>query len=54
MNPNHALEICHKENSESEQRTMHALGEDFDTTELRRVRASSETIDLRSLEFGPY
>ena len=32
---------------------MHALGEYFDTTELRRARASSKTIDLRTLEFGP-
>ena len=32
---------------------MRALGKDFDTTELRRARASSETIDLRTLEFGP-
>ena len=32
---------------------MHALGEDFDSTELRRTRASSETIDLCTLEFGP-
>ena len=32
---------------------MHALSEDFDPTELRRERASSETIDLRTLEFGP-
>ena len=45
--------ICHKENYESEQRTMHTLGKDFDTTELWRARASSETIDLRILEFRP-
>ena len=32
---------------------MHAFSEDFDPTELRRERASSETIDLRALEFGP-
>ena len=32
-------------------RTMHARTEEFDATELRRVRASLETIDLR--EFGP-
>ena len=32
---------------------MHALGKEFDATELRRVRASLETIDLRALEFGP-
>ena len=31
---------------------MHALSEEFDPTELRRARASSETIDLRTLEFG--
>ena len=37
----------------SERRTMHALSEEFDLTELRRARASSETIDLRTLEFGP-
>ena len=33
-------------------RTMHALSEEFDATELRRARASLETIDLRALEFG--
>ena len=43
--------ICHKENCE--QRTMHALSEEFDPIELRRGRASSETTDLRTLEFGP-
>ena len=32
---------------------MHALGEEFYPTELRRARAFSETIDLRTLEFGP-
>ena len=31
---------------------MHALSEEFDATELRRARASLETIDLRALEFG--
>ena len=36
-----------------EQRTMHALSEEFDPFELRRGRASSETTDLRTLEFGP-
>ena len=46
-------EICHEENPESEQRTMHALSEEFDSTELRRARASSGKIDLRNLEFGP-
>ena len=30
---------------------MHS--EEFDATELRRARASLETIDLRALEFGP-
>ena len=45
--------ICHKENSEFEQRTIQALSQDFDATELWRARASSETIDLRTLEFGP-
>ena len=30
-------------------RTMHALSEEFDPTELRRARACSETIDLRTL-----
>ena len=28
------MEICHKENSESEQRTMHTLSQEFDPTEL--------------------
>ena len=37
----------------SERRTIHALNEQFDPTELRRARASSEAIDLRTLEFGP-
>ena len=32
---------------------MHAFSEEFDATELRRARASLETIDLRALEFGP-
>ena len=32
---------------------MHSLSEEFDPTELRRAHASSETIDLRTLEFGP-
>ena len=32
---------------------MHALGEEFDATELPRGRASLETIDLRALKFGP-
>ena len=32
---------------------MHALSEEFDPTELRRARASSEAIDLRTLEFVP-
>ena len=32
---------------------MHALSKEFDVTELRRARASLETIDLRALEFGP-
>ena len=32
---------------------MHALGEEFDATALRRARASLEMIDLRALEFGP-
>ena len=32
---------------------MHALSEEFDATELGRARASLETIDLRTLEFGP-
>ena len=32
---------------------MHALSKEFDATELRRARASLETIDLRALEFGP-
>ena len=32
---------------------VHALSEEFDATELRRARASLETIDLRALEFGP-
>ena len=50
---NSAAQICHKENSEFEQRTMHALSQDFDATELWRARASSETIDLPTLEFGP-
>ena len=31
---------------------MHALREEFDATDLRRARASLETIDLRALEFG--
>ena len=30
-----------------------SLSEEFDATELRRARASLETIDLRALEFGP-
>ena len=30
---------------------MHALSEEFDATELRRARASLETIDLGALEF---
>ena len=29
---------------------MHALSEEFDLTELRRARTSSEMIDLRTLE----
>ena len=32
---------------------MHALSEEFDPTELRRARASSEAMDLRTLESGP-
>ena len=32
---------------------MHAHSKEFDATELRRVRASLETIDLRALELGP-
>ena len=32
---------------------MHALSEEFDPTELRRACASSEAIDLRTLEFVP-
>ena len=32
---------------------MHSLSEEFDPNELRRAHASSETIDLRTLEFGP-
>ena len=32
---------------------MHALIEEFDATELRRARASLETIDLRALELNP-
>ena len=32
---------------------MRALSEEFDPIELRRARASSETTDLRTLEFGP-
>ena len=31
----------------------HDAREEFDPTELRRARASSETIDLRTLEFEP-
>ena len=30
---------------------MHALSEEFNATELRRARASLETIDLRALEY---
>ena len=37
----------------SERRTMHAVSEEFDPTELRRARASLEAIDLCTLEFGP-
>jgi len=33
---------------------MHALSEEFGATDLRRTRASLETIDLRALEFGPH
>ena len=32
---------------------MHARSKEFDATELRRARASLETIDLRALEFEP-
>ena len=32
---------------------MHAPSEEFDATELRRARASLETIDLRALSSDP-
>ena len=32
---------------------MHTLSEEFDPTELQGAHASSETIDLRTLKFGP-
>ena len=48
---NRAEKNCHKENSESEQRTMHVLIRIWSHRTSASVRFSG-TIDLRTLEFG--